>query len=51
VKYGLLVSVGDKFDVNFVMKEFPADKQFILWSINNGTPKRHETKTQTPNAY
>jgi hypothetical protein len=31
VKYNLLESVGEKFDVNFVMKEFPADKQFIIW--------------------
>jgi hypothetical protein len=28
----LLESVGENFDVNFMMKEFPADKQFtILW--------------------
>jgi hypothetical protein len=26
VKYDLLESVGENFDVNFVMKEFPADK-------------------------
>jgi hypothetical protein len=31
VKYDLLETVGEKFDVNFVMKEFPADKQFIIW--------------------
>jgi hypothetical protein len=30
----LLESVGENFDVNFVMKEFPADKQFIIWWIN-----------------
>jgi hypothetical protein len=30
----LLESVGENFDVNFVMKEFPADKQFIIWQIN-----------------
>jgi hypothetical protein len=30
IKYGLLESVGKNFDVNFVMKEFPADKQFII---------------------
>jgi hypothetical protein len=28
VKYDLLESVGENFDVNFVMKEFLADKQF-----------------------
>jgi hypothetical protein len=27
----LLESVGENFDVNFVMKEFPADKQFKIW--------------------
>jgi hypothetical protein len=31
VKYDLLESVGENFDVNFMMKEFPADKQFIIW--------------------
>jgi hypothetical protein len=31
---GLLESVGKNFDVNFVMKEFTADKQFTIWSIN-----------------
>jgi hypothetical protein len=31
VKYGLLESVGENFDVNFVVKEFPADKQFTIW--------------------
>jgi hypothetical protein len=30
----LLESVGENFDVNFVMKEFPADKQFVIWWIN-----------------
>jgi hypothetical protein len=30
----LLESVGENFDVNFVMKEFPADKQFIIRWIN-----------------
>jgi hypothetical protein len=30
----LLETVGKNFDVNFVMKEFPADKQFTIWSIN-----------------
>jgi hypothetical protein len=24
-------SVGENFDINFVMKEFPRDKQFIIW--------------------
>jgi hypothetical protein len=27
----LLESVGENFDVNFMMKEFPADKQFTIW--------------------
>jgi hypothetical protein len=27
----LLESVGENFDANFVMKEFRADKQFIIW--------------------
>jgi hypothetical protein len=27
----LLESVGGNFDVNFVMKEFAADRQFIIW--------------------
>jgi hypothetical protein len=31
VKYNLLESVGENFDVNFVMKEFTADKQFKIW--------------------
>jgi hypothetical protein len=31
VKYDLPESVGKNFDVNFVMKEFPAAKQFIIW--------------------
>jgi hypothetical protein len=26
----LLEGVGENFDVNFVMKEFPADKQFRM---------------------
>jgi hypothetical protein len=30
----LLESVGENFDVNFVLKEFPSDKQFIIWRIN-----------------
>jgi hypothetical protein len=24
-------SVGENFDVNFGIKEFPADKQFTIW--------------------
>jgi hypothetical protein len=24
-------SVGENFDVNFVVKDFPADKQFTIW--------------------
>jgi hypothetical protein len=31
VKYGSVESVSKNFDVNFMMKEFPADKQFIIW--------------------
>jgi hypothetical protein len=27
----LLGSVSDNFDVNFMMKEFPADEQLIIW--------------------
>jgi hypothetical protein len=27
----LLEIVGENIDVNFVMKEFPADKQFKIW--------------------
>jgi hypothetical protein len=27
----MLESVGENFDVNFVMKEFPSNKQFIVW--------------------
>jgi hypothetical protein len=27
----LLESVGENFDVNFMMKEFLADKQFVVW--------------------
>jgi hypothetical protein len=30
----LLESVGKHFSINFMMKEFPADKQFIIWWIN-----------------
>jgi hypothetical protein len=30
----LLESVGKNFDINFMMNMFPADKQFIVWSIN-----------------
>jgi hypothetical protein len=30
----LLESVGENVDVNFVMKEFPGDKQFIIWWIS-----------------
>jgi hypothetical protein len=33
VKYGSagMESVGENFDVNFVVEEFPADKQFTIW--------------------
>jgi hypothetical protein len=27
-------SVGENFNENFMMKEFPADKQFTIWWIN-----------------
>jgi hypothetical protein len=30
----LLESVGKNVDINFMMKEFPADKQFTIWWIN-----------------
>jgi hypothetical protein len=30
----LLESAGENFDINFVMKEFPADKQISIWWIN-----------------
>jgi hypothetical protein len=29
----LLESVGENFDINFVMKEFLADKQLTIWWI------------------
>jgi hypothetical protein len=32
VKYNLLESVGENSDVNFMMKEFPADKQIEEYS-------------------
>jgi hypothetical protein len=31
VKYGSAESVGENFGVNSVKKEFPADKQFVIW--------------------
>jgi hypothetical protein len=34
VNMDLLESVGENFDVNFVMEEFRADKQSIIWYIN-----------------
>jgi hypothetical protein len=42
----LLESVSENFDINFVMKEFTAGKQSIIWWINvdNGTLNRQETK-------
>jgi hypothetical protein len=30
----MLETAGENFDVNLVMKEFPAGKQFIIWWIN-----------------
>jgi hypothetical protein len=27
----LLESAGEIFDINLVMKEFPADRQFTIW--------------------
>jgi hypothetical protein len=27
-------SGAENFDINFVMKEFPADKQFTIWRIH-----------------
>jgi hypothetical protein len=30
MKNDLLESAGENFDVNFVMEEFPADKQFTI---------------------
>jgi hypothetical protein len=30
VKYGSAKSVGENFDINFMMKEFPAGKQFTV---------------------
>jgi hypothetical protein len=43
----LLEGVSKNFDVNFVMKEFPADKQFTIWWTNsiNTIPNSQETKT------
>jgi hypothetical protein len=42
----LLEIVGENFDVNFVTKVFPADKQFAIFKINliNGTLNKEETK-------
>jgi hypothetical protein len=31
VKYDLLESAGENFAVNFVTKQFLADKQFTIW--------------------
>jgi hypothetical protein len=31
VKYNLLESVDENFNVNFMMKEFSAVKQFTIW--------------------
>jgi hypothetical protein len=31
VKQDMLETAGENFDVNLVMKEFPAGKQFIIW--------------------
>jgi hypothetical protein len=47
VKYYLLESIGENFDVNFVMEEFSADKQFTIWWINldQRDSNRQETKT------
>jgi hypothetical protein len=30
----LLESVSENLDVIFVIKEFPADKQFVIWWLN-----------------
>jgi hypothetical protein len=34
VKYGSAKNVSGTFYVNFMMKEFPADKQFTIWGMN-----------------
>jgi hypothetical protein len=34
VKYGSARKRRRKFDVNFMMEEFPVDKQFTVWWIN-----------------
>jgi hypothetical protein len=31
MKTDLLENDGENFDVNFVMEEFPADKNFTVW--------------------
>jgi hypothetical protein len=31
---GLLESVSENLNINFVKKEFPAGKQFTIWWIN-----------------
>jgi hypothetical protein len=43
----LLESVGENFDINFMMKELPADKQFTICWINleQWDLNRQETKT------
>jgi hypothetical protein len=43
VQYGY----GEKFYVNFMMKEFPANKRFTIceYTYNNRTHNTHETKT------
>jgi hypothetical protein len=30
----LLESGGENFDINFMMREFPPDKQLVLWLMN-----------------
>jgi hypothetical protein len=30
----LLESVGENFDIDFMTKEFPEDKEFTIWWIN-----------------
>jgi hypothetical protein len=49
----LLESVGRNFDVNFMMKEFPADRQFTIWWINliSSTLNRQETNTWALTTY
>jgi hypothetical protein len=43
----VLESISKNFDINVVMKEFPADTQFTIWWINleqQDSDKKHKHK-------